>query len=261
MSVEIHDMMRGAAPEKVSQAKPPDDALRLEGVTVSVGFDDLLDVTLGLNHPHFDQMIVVTSHDDKRTQSVARKHGAHCVTTDLFFKNGRTMNKGAAINAGMSYFQYYGWRLHLDADIILPDNFRRILFNHTHLDKSTIYGADRVDIIGPAELKQYLGSLVPQHTYGLLMKPVVDRPIGHRLVSTLYGYLPIGYFQLWFSACQKDYPYSLGTAAHDDMLFAALWPATKRAILPTAVVYHLCTEQPRWGENWDGDRQQPRFLR
>src|SRR5580693_7111178 len=76
------------------------ESLRLEAVTVCVGFDDLLDLTLGLNHPHLDTLIVVTSHADRATQAVAKKHGAICVQTDLFGKNGRNFNKGAAINAG-----------------------------------------------------------------------------------------------------------------------------------------------------------------
>lgn len=92
------------------------ESLRLEAVTVSVGFDDLLDHTLEINHPHMDNMIVITSHDDKNTQTVVRKHGATLVLTDLFKKNERNFNKGAAINAGFNYFQYHGWRLHLDAD-------------------------------------------------------------------------------------------------------------------------------------------------
>src|SRR5437899_1923841 len=112
------------------------EALRLEVVTISVGFDDLLDITLTRNHAHFDTYIVVTTHADRRTQAVCRKHSATCVLSDLFFKNGRNFNKGAAINAGFDYFQYHGWRLHLDADIILPDNFRRLLFNHTSLDRT-----------------------------------------------------------------------------------------------------------------------------
>ena len=59
------------------------ESLRLEAVTVCVGFDDLLDLTLPLNHPHLDTMIVVTSHDDRATQQVAKKHGAICVQTEL----------------------------------------------------------------------------------------------------------------------------------------------------------------------------------
>jgi hypothetical protein len=230
--------------------------LRLECVTTCVGFDDLLDVTLTLNHAHVDTMIVVTSHDDRRTQAVAHKHGAVCVQTDLFRKNGRKFNKGAAINAGMDWFQYKGWRLHLDADMVLPDNFRRMLFNHTHLDKDTLYGADRVNVIGRSNIKKVLET--PQHLHRALVEPPTTDPIGARFVCPLNGYLPLGFFQLWHARCQKDYPYSLGTAAHDDTMFAAQWPRSKRAHLPTVVCYQLCPAQPEWGMNWNG-RTSPRL--
>lgn len=237
------------------------EELRLEAVTVSVGFDDLLDVTLALNHPHLDTMIVVTSHDDRHTQNVARKHGAICVQTDLLKKNGRNFNKGAAINAGFNHFQYHGWRLHLDADIVLPDNFRRMLFNNTHLDQSAIYGADRVDVVGRETLNDLRAKVQnePQHAWGCLIAPRHDAPVSPRYVDRLLGYVPIGYFQLWNARTQKDYPHSLGSAAHDDIMFAAEWPAAYRRHLPTAICYHLCARAPKWGENWDGQRQQPRF--
>ena len=233
------------------------EALRLEAVTVCVGFDDLLDVTLTLNHPHLDTLIVVTSHDDRATQAVALKHGAICVQTDLFSKNGRNFNKGAAINAGFSRFQYHGWRLHLDADIALPDNFRRILFNHTSLDRDCIYGADRVDVIGREAITRT--GCLPQHIHGFLLSPHPTHPLSSRYVDTLRGFVPIGFFQLWHCSTQKDYPWSLGTAAHDDVMFAEQWPAPCRRHLPTVICEHLCTEAPRLGENWDGHRSQPRI--
>jgi hypothetical protein len=227
------------------------EQLRLEGVTACVGFDDLLDVTLAANHPHFDSMIVVTSHDDTKTQAVARKHGAILAVTDLFKKNGRTFNKGAGLNAGLSRFQYHCWRLHIDSDIILPDNFRRILFNHTALDTSCIYGADRIDVIGRDELAA-LKNAPPQAIYSFLMQPQVQRAVSHRYVDTLRGYVPIGYFQLWNAVTQKDYPYSLGSCQHDDVLFAEQWPAAQRRLLPSVITYHLCAQEPTIGENWDG---------
>lgn len=238
---------------------PPDvpcEDLRLEAVTVCVGFDDMLDVTLGLNHPHFDNFIVVTSHADKKTHAVCQKYGAMCVMTDLFNKNGRKFNKGAAINAGFGYYQYNGWRMHLDADIIVPDNFRRILFNHTPLNKNALFGADRVDVIGVDEV--HSSRKMPQHRHRLLVD-CGQRPMGARFVSTLHGYLPLGFFQLWHAQCHKPYPYSLGTAAHDDTMFAALWPAHYRIHLPQVVCQHLCSCKPVWGENWDGKRQHPRL--
>ncbi len=234
------------------------DSLRLEAVTTCVGFDDFLDVTLALNHPHFDTIIVVTSHDDKRTQAVARKHGAVCVQTDLFKKNGRNFNKGAAINAGFNRFQYHGWRMHLDSDIAVPDNFRRMLFNHSHLDKSCVYGADRVDVVG-RDVLESIRMGAPQHRERSFLIPAQGCPLSPRYVDPLHGYVPIGYFQLWNAAAQKPYPWSLGTAAHDDVAFAAQWSAEHRRCLPTVICHHLCARPPQCGENWDGKRSQPRF--
>ena len=245
----------------MSYAEPPRlkyqqaEALRLEAVTACVGFDDLLDETLRLNHPHLDTMIVVTTHDDQATQRVAAKHGAICVQTDLFRKNGRNFNKGAALNAGLARFQYHGWRLHLDSDIALPDNFRRLLFNHTHLDPQCIYGADRVDVIGRAALRRRAAAR--QHGGGLFVKP--PGPVSSRYVDKLRGYVPIGFFQLWHAIAQKPYPWSLGTAGHDDVLFAEQWAGGHRRLLPSVICQHLCARPPRLGENWDGRRGQPRL--
>jgi hypothetical protein len=231
------------------------EALRLEAVTACVGFDDFLDITLALNHPQFDTVIVVTSHADRATQLVAKKHGAICVQTDLFRKNGRAFNKGAALNAGMARFQYHGWRLHLDADIVVPDNFRRVLFNHTQLDPACIYGADRVDIVGRAALTAWRAN--PQHAWRSFVTP--GGFVSPRYVDPLRGYVPIGYFQLWHAGADKEYPWSLGTAAHDDVMFAEQWAAPHRRLLPSVVCAHLCARTPAIGENWDGRRQQPRL--
>jgi hypothetical protein len=231
------------------------ESLRLEAVTTCVGFDDMLDVTLTRSHPHLDTMIVVTSHSDTATKRVCGKHGVICVQTDLFVKNGRSFNKGAAINAGFARFQYYGWRLHLDADIVLPDNFRRILFNHSYLDQACLYGADRVNAL-PQDLKLSY----PQHHQGCLVNSHIQRQIGARFVHGLHGYCPIGYFQLWHCSCQKPYPYSLGTAEHDDVMFAMQWPESQRRLLPGVIVSHLVSRLGgAMGENWDGRRREPRL--
>lgn len=252
-----------------SNEKHAAEHLRIEAVTTCVGFDDLLDVSLSLNHPHVDHMIVVTSHDDHRTQHVARKHGATCVPTDLFQKHGRRFNKGAAINAGFNYFRYHGWRLHLDTDIVLPDNFRRVVFNHTHLDPACIYGAARRDIIGRRGLQAYLAARFqfPQHAWGSglsaehngALPPGPSSSSSAHYVDQLFGYCPIGFFQMWHATKQTPYPCSLGTAAHDDVMFASLWREEHRRLLPSVVCYHLVSRPPYYGENWDGNRRQPRF--
>ena len=251
----MSQVIPGREPGPERQRDYDRDALRLEAVTVSVGFDDMLDVTLPCNMSQVDTMIVVTSHEDKKTAKVVNKHGAMLVQTDLFKKNNRNFNKGAAINAGFAYFQYYGWRMHLDSDIALPSQFRRVLFNRTHLDQACIYGADRMDVIGVKEFIKLRTS--PQHLYGSHVR--LDAPVAHRFVCPLNGYTPIGFFQLWHSSCQKNYPYSLGTAAHDDTMFSALWKTENRRHLPTFAVFHLLAAPSVHGENWDGHRRQPRL--
>jgi hypothetical protein len=244
----------------VYTSPPPPVEIKIEVVIVCVGFDEILDITLTYNHGHFDTVIVVTTHADQATHAVANKHGAILVQSDLFYKNGRKFNKGAAINAGFNRFQYYGWRMVLDADILLPATFRRLLLNHTHLDTNSIYGADRVDIVGPAELRRLQAALAatPQHSWNAFVNPTHPRPASPRYLDRLHGYVPIGFFQLWHATCQKEYPWSLGTAAHDDVAFATQWPENSRRLLPSMFCYHLCAEEPKLGENWEG-RRQPRF--
>ena len=79
---------------KVSPASYSADALRLEGVTVSVGFSDLLEEVLKRNHAHFDQLIVVTSHADTATQQVARKYGTTVVVTDYSIRMAGVSTRG-----------------------------------------------------------------------------------------------------------------------------------------------------------------------
>jgi hypothetical protein len=253
------------------QADPVYDreARCLEGVTVSVGFDDMLDLTLGLNHPHFDSLTVVTSHEDVRTQRVCKKHSVNCVKSDLFRKNGRRFNKGAALNAAMDHFQFNGWRMCFDADIALADNFRRILFNHTVLDRDCIYGAPRVDVTGKDAIAAFLEARIrfPQHAHNTGISPVHGGAVhcptptasSAVFVCNLRGYCPIGFFQLWHSSKQRPYPHSMGTAAHDDVMFAQSWPEPNRRMLPTAFCYHISGSPPYYGENWDGHRRQPRI--
>jgi hypothetical protein len=55
----------------------------------------------------------------------------------------------------------------------------------------------------------------------------------------------------------KKYPSSKGSAAHDDVSYAKLFPRDKRHILPLGFVYHLVPKanQPI-GLNWEGKKQE-----
>lgn len=238
------------------------EADKLEAVVACVGFDDLLDVSLGYNLPHLDEVIVVTSMTDAKTVQVCKKHGVTVVQTDLYERHGKTFAKGAALNAGLSRCMYRGWRMVLDADILLPDNFRRILLNHTHLDPSCLYGADRTDVIGGIDVMGLMndwGAQIVKPQWGFREEMHVPTPIRSRVITRLYGYLPLGYFQLWHALSNHEYPSSQGGASLDDVLFAQQWPVSHRRLLPSLIVYHLCPSQPVLGENWDGIRRSPRL--
>jgi len=233
------------------------DSLRFEMVTTCVGFDDILDVTLGYNHSQVDTAIIVTSHDDRKTQLVCKKYGATCVQTDAFKKDGRNFNKGAAIAVGQNYYRFYGWHAHIDVDCVLPQDFRRMFFNNTHLDRNFVYGADRVDVSSVDEIEQARKN--PTHQYGFRISSGSSGPLSHRYADPIEGYVPIGFFQVWNATCDRPYVFSKGLASHDDVMFAAQWPRACRALLPTVVCLHLVTSPHQDGANWDGYRKTPRL--
>lgn len=243
---------------------------KLEIVTVCSGFPDVLEYTIAANTCHADNYIVVTTHEDRATQQLCDKWSIQCVPTDLFQKNDRPFNKGAGINAGFLYFRHHGWRLHIDADIRLPKDFRRLLMNHIELDRSCIYGATRFDLVGQkgVEAIEVAEYETPLHAFHSGCSPVhrgavypeIVSASSTQFVSDLHGYVPIGFFQLWHASQQKPYPHSMGTAAMDDVAFGALWPRRNRRLLPGIFVGHVCSVPPYYGQNWGG-RRSPRMDR
>lgn len=228
----------------------------LEGVITCVGFSDFLNVTLYENLHHFDAdgLVIVTSHEDKDTQNVCKKHGVRYVCTDTFNERaGDKFNKGLGINIGLAHLRHMGWILHLDADIALPDNFRQQL-QRARLQPDCIYGADRLNVLGydTWEKLQSNGRFKRQYQYKCFMGAPAELPIAARLIHNEYGYAPIGFFQLWHASHHNRYPINQGSAEHTDVLHSLQWPANKRHILPTAFVYHLESEPSKMGVNWNG---------
>jgi hypothetical protein len=227
--------------------------LYLEGLAVSVGYGDILETTLQRNLDHFDNFVVVTSYEDAETQAVCARHGVTCVQTDHHHDDGAAFNKGLLINLGLAHLRHRGWIVHLDADIALPDRVRFML-GKSRLDTDSIYGADRLEVIGRRQWQrlQSQPNFRRQYRYKYLVGGAAI-PLGARLVHNEYGYCPIGYFQLWHSRHgSRRYHDSQGSAEHSDVLFALQWPARKRLLLPGMFVYHLQSERAAMGANWRG---------
>jgi hypothetical protein len=240
--------------------------MRIEAVTVCVGYADFLAETLRENLPLVDELVVVTSPDDDETRSVCRRHSVHHILSEDH-KRGGPFNKARLIQRGLDQIAAQDWILHLDADVVLPRKFRQYL-DWAHLDERVIYGADRCNLKGWQEwqrLKQHAGCWDNHaHECGHWFHPTF--PVGSRWVSSIHGYVPIGFFQLFHGSQMvehgyhvRKYPTSHGDAARTDVQFALQWDRRNRQVLPEAIVLHLDGEAGSvMGANWSG-RTTPRF--
>lgn len=228
--------------------------LKVEAVITCVNYGDFLEHTLPENMELLDRVVVVTSTSDKRTQALCQRYGVDCYDTEIWHDEGASFSKGRGINLGISHLRHEGYILHMDADILLPHNFRSML-RRSKLDPKCIYGADRLNISG---FDKYIAlknedRLHPQFQYHCLVAPNGGMSLGSRLVHGAYGYTPIGFFQLWHSSEKRIYPIVHGSAEHSDVLFAVQWPREKRILLPEFFVYHLESEKDQqMGVNWHG---------
>lgn len=228
----------------------------LEAVTICVNYPDFLEVTLPHNLQYFDNVVVVTSFADKETQQICRHYNIDPVITDCFYETEDPFNKAKGINLGLSHLRYNDWVLHLDADILLPHNFRNNLFMNA-LDKDCIYGMDRQNVIGRKEYEKLIKSNEFNLQYRdkfIFQKPVLEE--GARLVHREFGYCPIGYAQLFHGSYlkkwQMKYPDSQPGAERSDVQFALQWKRENRRLLPSVSCFHLESELSKQGVNWHG---------
>ena len=222
--------------------------MQLEAVTVCVGYADILAETIPANIGNFDRWVIVTTPADEETFHVAHKWGLPCLTTSDFFRDGQKFNKGRAVARGLNSISCSDWVLHLDSDIALPPAFKQSL-ESAHLDPQTIYGADRMMIVGFDQWLKVRTHPSHQRGYHCYVMPDSRYPIGTRWSSPTDGYVPIGFFQLWNGAeairkgtHQKAYPSFHGGASRSDVQFALQWDRRHRQLVPELLVYHLESE-------------------
>jgi hypothetical protein len=129
--------------------------MKIECITICVGYCDFLREVLPHNLAHFDDYLVVTRFDDEPTRSLCRELGVECRPTDLFDKGGDRFAKGRAIDWGLGFLRRDGWVCHLDADIYLPPMTRHLI-EASEPDEQCIYGCDRVNCVGFDAWRKYL---------------------------------------------------------------------------------------------------------
>jgi hypothetical protein len=176
-------------------------------------------------------------------------------------KNGDKFNKGKAIERGLGMLAHDDFVLHLDADIALPLDFRESLLD-ADLDTECIYGADRHVLKHGVDWMAWKrrGSTRAFHCF----QRAFIEPVSARWVDIRYGYVPIGYFQLWHQSADirkgirtRRYPEWHSNAARADVKFALQWDRRRRQLLPEVIVGHLEDGGPM-GANWNG-RTTPQF--
>ena len=230
--------------------------MKIEAVIVCYNYSDFLEHTLPQNLQQLDRVIVVTHPDDKKTQQLCSHHGVDYVATTIFHDDGDKFNKARAINLGLSHLRHEDWLVHLDADILLPPQFRKRL-SDAKIKAKNIYGVDRQNTISFENYMEHKDRITPQHKWRYLVEPIKEFPLGARLLHQEYGYCPIGYFQLWHSSIKRKYPIVSGSAEHTDVLFAVQWPREERILLPEFLVFHLESEGQNQGINWEGRKSKP----
>lgn len=196
----------------------------MRGIVISVGYDDLLSVTLRKNARHLTDILVITSPDDKKTAEVVKGvPSARLYVTNAFTRRGERFNKGAAMEEGFDAFGRDGWTLIWDADILLPE--RMVLGD---LDPTRLYGAKR--------RLQDEGAPLPEREWSTLP------------LSAETGWP--GYFQLFHGSCpdlrvRPWYGVESPHAGWGDALFQNHWPTERKGWLPFEVL-HLGPRDMNW---------------
>ncbi len=237
----------------------------IEAVTVCVNYHDFLAVAAQYNAGFFDRWIIITDPSDVNTQEVCRQFNLDCLVSAEGYDKNHDFNKGWLVDRGLRMVAANGWRLHIDADIILPQRFRNLL-EAAHLQEDTVYGCDRIMINSWNEWMKVKesGYLTRVNTSCHSVNFLGGYELGSRWFDMAMGYVPIGFFQLWHSSQDlwrgkniKPYPHLHNDACRTDVQHGLQWDRNKRELLPELLVLHLSSEKVNNGENWKGRQTRP----
>jgi len=235
--------------------------VRIEAVTVCIGYADFLAETIPYNLPVLDRWLIVTSPQDEETRELCRRHSLEVLITENHKRNeGKDFAKGRVVEYGMRQLSSDAWHLHMDGDIVLPRRFRHLL-ESAHLKSNHIYGCDRV-MVKSWEQWQALknsGWLDNQGDYHCRVHFPPGYEVGTRWCAPDLGYIPIGFFQLahpdrteFKGVRQNSYPSRHADACRTDVQYGAKWDRRHRELLPELIVAHLESEPAKLGANWAG---------
>ena len=234
----------------------------MRAIMVAVNYSDLLAITLPYNLHHFEEVWIVT--DPANEASVATILGRHAdsdtclnwLTTDLFYANGATFNKWAALEWGLDQMGRHGWICLMDADVLWP----KVIAQCCPPSGGTLFLNGLAVNIGqlcsplrrmwnewpnwPMEATEtWAGDPVT----GLLLESQWSRFPIHRNVNEWAGYSQIFHASDPALGPPPWHEVDWRHAGSADSFFQRRWPA-ERKVRPPFEVLHLGTA----GQNWFG---------
>ena len=234
----------------------------LYAVTVCVNYSHLFKHCIP-NKRFFKRWVIVTHKDDKHTIKLCKENDLEYIFSEKIYQ--RTFWKSGAINEALDKIGYdKDWYIHIDSDVLLPDNFMD-MFQKSEFN-------EEIEIIGRRKLKQTGIEKPYSHPISKPFKALnlfcmgrinvdeeedfehfvsqdyFDRP--DLIVQRFKGY---GYFQMWhgpslyrvYPDLHHMYPSLSKNAGHDDWIFSKMF--YQLIDLPVYCI-HLSPEN----ENWDG---------
>tara|TARA_A100000171_G_scaffold34350_1_gene32794 strand:- start:739 stop:1359 length:621 start_codon:yes stop_codon:yes gene_type:complete len=193
--------------------------MKIDTVTVSIDYSDYLKKIIS-NKELLENWLIITHKDDKKTIKVCKDNKLNYIFSKKIYKNAQ-FAKCKAINEGLDYIQPNNWILHIDSDVLLPENFNEILKTEVN-DKDIIYGSRRYNTNG-------------NDTSILMGLPHID--------------YSVGFFQLWHASEKNRYTdvgYTNveGDVEHDESF-------EKRKILSLHII-DVQKHRSNLKENWVG---------
>jgi len=114
------------------------------GITISVNYDNIIDIILPQNYKFFKKWYIVTEENDYKTIEVINKYAFENIEILYFdFKKNSTFNKGGGINYALNIIGNDENIILLDSDIFIDDYF----LNYMNYDfkYDTLYSFKRYD--------------------------------------------------------------------------------------------------------------------
>jgi len=147
--------------------KNGNEEISIVAITVSTGYDDLLEYLLPQNLPLFDKWIIVTDKKDLTTQNLVNLYPEVKLILVNFKSWWRVFNKGKGIRKAQlwAYKNFpSSWYLLLDSDILISTDFSRTVRMETELKNKNLYGSfNRLDFKKMSDLKSGVNFLPYEH--------------------------------------------------------------------------------------------------